>query len=963
MIIASTRKGVARGVIVLVTLLLLGAWNVQASASPVPFIESISPLSLAPGGAALTLTVTGTGFVSGSVVNFATTALATTYVSDTTVTAAVTATLIASTGTGWITVTNPGTPNRTSNQVFLQLANPSATLNFATNSYTTQASTVGVAQADFNGDGILDLVVSDYGSASLSLFLGNGDGTFQTAQNISLSGPNGNPYGVVVGDFNNDGNIDIAVGYEGSNISILLGNGNGTFQAPQTVIAGNYALELTTGDFNGDGNLDIAVTNLGGTVSVLLGKGDGTFDTAVTYTVPSNSRFIHTADLRGDGNLDLVVCSYEGADISVLLGNGDGTFQTAVEDTTGQNLVDVAIGDFNGDGKLDMIASSSSDNNVYLLLGNGDGTFQTAQAIAVGFHSYEIATADLNADGKLDLAMQTSTGDVATLLGNGDGTFQAPQLFAGAGDALALLVGNYVTGGGLGIVETDLTTAVINVWLQTVSLSPATFAFGNQALSLASTPQTFTLTNNTAGTVTISGVSFTGTNASDFADTTTCGATLASQASCTIRVTFTPAALGAASGTLTVTDSAPGGSETATLTGTGIDAPAVTLSSPSLSFQSSGVGVASAPQAVTVTNIGSATLNISGIAVTGANSADFGETTTCGATLATSATCTVNVTFTPSASGTRVAAVTLTDDAANSPQSIALTGSEALAATANLSAPSITFNGQVVGTTSAAQSVTLTNSGGAALTVASIAVSGANAGDFAVTNNCGASLAGGANCAIGATFKPSAGGTRTATMTITDSATSGTQTIALQGTGEDFSMAFTGGSTVASGLSENLTLTVTPQGGFTGTVALTCSGAPELSTCTVSPTTVALNGSAAATATFTLSTGGTAANLPQQVPPAKFPPAAIRWGWLFAALLMLAMVVLGLTAPKGRTLRPAALSFGVLLLLVAVGMSACVGITKHETIATTAPGTYTLTGTGVSGSLTNTATVGITVSK
>jgi hypothetical protein len=626
--------------------------------------------------------------------------------------------------------------------------------------------------------------------------------------------------------------------------------------------------------------------------------------------------------------------------------------------------VDVAIGDFDGDGKLDIIASGPGGTNVYLLLGNGDGTFQTAQPIAVGFSTYEIATADLNSDGKLDLALQSSGSVVATMLGNGDGTFQAPQSFTGSADAYSILVGNYVTGGGLGIVVTNVTSNVIDVLLQSVTLSPGSFDFGNQALSLPSSAQTFTLTNNTTGTVSISGITFAGANASDFGDTTTCGATLASGVSCTITVTFTPAALGAATGTLTVADNAPGATQTATLTGTGVDAPVVTLSSPSLSFQSSGIGVASAAQPVTVTNIGSATLNIASIAVTGANSADFGETTTCGATLAVQTNCTINVTFTPSASGARVAAVTLTDNTLDSTQSIALTGSVALPATANLSSPSITFNGQVVGSTSAGQSVTLTNSGNTALTMTSIAMSGADKGDFAVTNNCGATVAGGANCVINATFKPTAGGTRTATITITDSAASGTQTIALQGTGEDFSMAFTGGSTVASGLSENLTLTVTPLGGFTGTVALTCSGAPELSTCTVSPTSVTLNGSAAVTSTFTLSTGGNAANIPpQNVPPAKLPRVAIRWGTLFVALLMLAMMALGLKAPKGRTLRPAALSFGLLLLLVSVGMSACIGITKHETVATTPPGTYTLTATGTSGSLTNTATIGITVSK
>ena len=964
MIQPAKRTVLAQLAIILIAILCFGMPAVQATSIPVPYIGRISPVSVAPGGSAFTLTVNGTGFLNNSVVNFGTTALTTTYVSSTQVTAAVSATLIATSGSAWITVTNPGTPNRVSNLAFVPVGASSTGLNFSTFPLTAQGGSLGIAQGDFNSDGNLDLVVSNWTGDSLSIFLSHGDGTFQAAANISLSSVSQRPIGVAVGDFNNDGKADIAVGFEsGSGISVLLGNGDGTFQAAQTFAAGNDTYGLVTGDFNGDGNLDIATTNYnGGTLNVLLGKGDGTFQTAVPYTTTSAAFFISVADLNADGNLDLVVSDYDGPNISVLLGNGDGTFQTQATYTTGATLTDVAIGDFNGDGKLDMIATSTGDNNMYLLLGNGDGTFQAATAVAVGYPTSVVTVGDFNDDGKLDLAVVKNAGGVGAILGNGDGTFQAGQSFSGASYTYGILVGNYNTGGGLGIATTDFHTGVLDLLLPTITLS-GNGAFGNQALNIASAAQAFTLTNSTSQSVSLTSITFTSTNASDFADTTTCGATLASGASCTINVTFTPAVLGAATATLTITDNAPGGTQTAALTGAGIDAPVVTLSSPSLSFSSSGVGVATAVQSVTVTNIGSATLNIATIAVTGANSADFGETSTCGATLAMSATCAVNVTFTPSASGARVAAVTLTDDAANSPQLIGLAGSVAVAATANLSSPSITFNGQVVGSTSAGQSVTLSNTGSAALAVTGVAASGANSGDFVVTNNCGVSVAGGANCVINATFKPTAGGTRTATITITDSATSGTQTIALQGTGEDFSMAFTGGSTVASGLSENLTLTVTPQGGFTGTVALTCSGAPALSTCTVSPTSVTLNGTTAVTSTFTLSTGGTAASILQNVPPTKFPPVAVRWGTLFAALLMLAMAVLGLKAPKGRTLRPAALSFGVLLLLVSVGMSACIGVTKHETIPTTAPGTYTLTAVGTSGSLTNQATIGITVSK
>jgi hypothetical protein len=791
-------------------------------------------------------------------VNLGATALTTTYVSAGQLTASVAAPLIATSTTAWITVNNPGTPNRVSNIVFLSVGSPTTSLNYATQSLTAGTGALGVAYADFNGDGKMDLVVANYEAASITTFLGNADGTFQTGVATAITGAY--PVGIVVGDFNGDGKADVAFGDDDSDyMYVLLGNGDGTFQTPVQLSTPNYANdELVVGDFNNDGNLDIiAEEDGGGSLTLLLGNGDGTFQAATAIPTSTGGLYLHEADLRGNGNLDLVLPGYNGG-VYVMLGNGDGTFQSSVDYTAGTDSVDAAIADFNGDGKLDIVASSQSDDNVYVLLGNGDGTFQTAQAQAVGSSSWAITAADLNADGNMDIAWTTEEGGiVGVALGNGDGTFQTPITFPGPSFGYAITTASFGTGGGLGIASTDITSDLAYVLEPTVILSPSTFNFGSQSVGVATAAQTFTLTNSTSSSINISGISVLGTNANDFADTTNCGAALASAASCTIQVTFTPDSAAALSGTLTVIDTAAGGSQTASLTGTGI---------------------------------------------------------------------------------------------------------AASIATANLSSSALTFSGQVVGTTSAAQSVTLTNNGSVALTVASIAVSGTNAGDFKVTNNCGASVIGGANCAIGATFKPTAGGARSATITITDSATSGTQTITLQGTAEDFSMAFTGGSTIASGLSENLTLTVTPQGGFTGTVALTCSGAPALSTCTVSPTSVTLNGSAAATATFTLSTGQTTSNLPS-APPAKFPPAALRWGSLFAALLTLAMMVLGLKAPQGRTLRPAALSFGVLLLLVSVGMSACVGVTKHETIPTTPPGTYTLTATGTSGSLTNTATVGITVSK
>jgi len=394
-----------------------------------------------------------------------------------------------------------------------------------------------------------------------------------------------------------------------------------------------------------------------------------------------------------------------------------------------------------------------------------------------------------------------------------------------------------------------------------VSLSATSLTFASQTVATTSAAQTITLKNTGAGALSISSIAASG----NFAETNTCGASLAASASCTVSVTFTPTAAGTLTGAITFTDNAAASPQAVSLSGTGASTtPTVSLSPTSLTFASQTVGTTSAAQTVTLTNTGAGALSISSIAASG----NFAETNTCGTSLAASASCTVSVTFTPTAAGTLTGAITFTDNAAASPQAVLLsgTGATALAITTtslpsgtvgtaysttlaaingtapytwtdpscsgacntgmsfttagvfsgtpanagtstftftvtdsaghtastqlsitiaaaatpavSLSPTSLTFASQTVGTTSAAQTVTLTNTGAGALSISGIAASGS----FAETTACPSSLPAGASCTISVTFTPTAAGTLTGALTVTDNAATSTQSVSLSGT-------------------------------------------------------------------------------------------------------------------------------------------------------------------------------------
>jgi hypothetical protein len=338
---------------------------------------------------------------------------------------------------------------------------------------------------------------------------------------------------------------------------------------------------------------------------------------------------------------------------------------------------------------------------------------------------------------------------------------------------------------------------------------------------------------------------------------------------------------------------------------------------------------------VALTNTGNAVANISSIGVSGSNSSDFGQSNTCGASLAVGANCTVNLTFAPTGGGVRTAMIVVSDNVSGPAPAINLTGI-GLAPVASLSPTSLTFNAQTVGSKSASQSVTLTNASSAALQISQISASG----DYSQSNNCGASLAAGAACQIAVTFAPTASGARTGTLTITDNAAGSPQSVPLSGTGSSLGLMVAAGSsnsaTVSAGGSASYSLSI-GGAGSTAMVSLTCTGAPKGANCSL-PASMSVSGTSASTFMVNVTTTS-------RIGAALF-PVSVPAAWLWA------MVLFGLVIPaenskqeglRSRTCRLVLpLLFGLLLMGGCGGGSS--SVTQPNPNPNSTPvGTYTLT--------------------
>lgn len=366
--------------------------------------------------------------------------------------------------------------------------------------------------------------------------------------------------------------------------------------------------------------------------------------------------------------------------------------------------------------------------------------------------------------------------------------------------------------------------------------------------------------------------------------------------------------------------------------------PFALLSPTVLNFGSQNAGVASSPQTVTLTNTGGLPLTGITISITGSNSNLFSQNNDCPGSLASGANCSINATFTPTVAGSASAAISVSDNADGSPQTVSLSGLGLTPVT--FSPPSVTFPGQYVGTAGLNQNVTLTNTGNTTLTINSMVASPST--DFSELSACGNNVAPGNSCQIGVFFDPSESGTRSGTLTITDNAAGGPQVVALAGVGEDFAMsASTPTQTVTPGQTASYSVSVSPEGGFNQAVQLSCAGAPSGSTCSVTPAAATLNGSTAQTVTVSVVTGSSATLLL----PGGVPRLGKAYGIWLALLGVFGTFAL-LTAPQ-RVRRRGLLTGLLLVCVLSLLMMPGCGGEGNQGMGGMQAETYNLTVTGV----------------
>ncbi len=446
------------------------------------------------------------------------------------------------------------------------------------------------------------------------------------------------------------------------------------------------------------------------------------------------------------------------ASLNIVAGGGAGTKSVALSGTAAVATYSV---------EPDALAFGSQARNV---------PSDAAGVMVINTSSVDMAVTSITRTGTNANQFSQTNNCGGLLPAGGDCTILVVFLPTSVGDKTATL--NVNAGGGAGAKSVSLTGTGI---VPTYALAPSPLEFGSQAITVASAARAITLSNTGPIPLPLSNVALSGGNANQFSQTNNCGASIEAGEACTINVVFLPTSVGAKTTNLTVTAGGGAGNQSVSVTGTAVP-PTYSLTPATLAFGNQARNIASGALIVTVSNTGAAAVTITSITRTGTNANQFSQTNDCGTSVAAGSSCTINVVFLPTSAGEKTATLNVNGGTAGT-KSVSLSGT-GIVPVYTLAPTQLDFGNQLRNTSSAAQSLTLSNTGELDLPITGITLNGTNPGQFSQTNSCGTALAVGATCTIDVVFRPTSAGAKSANVRVAVGGGAATPaTVPLTGTG------------------------------------------------------------------------------------------------------------------------------------------------------------------------------------